>query len=65
MADWSTLMAFAVFVCVMSGTPGPGNLTFMALGAKLALARWFALCAEPYWVLRCWGFASLWAWVPC
>ncbi|WP_321449091.1 LysE family translocator [uncultured Cohaesibacter sp.] len=34
MADWSTLMAFAVFVCVMSGTPGPGNLTFMALGAK-------------------------------
>ena len=34
MSDWSTVMAFAVFVCVMSGTPGPGNLTFMALGAR-------------------------------
>ncbi|WP_417687214.1 LysE family translocator [Roseibium sp.] len=31
--DSSTLAAFAVFVAVMTGTPGPGNLTFMAIGA--------------------------------
>ncbi|WP_417667963.1 LysE family translocator [Roseibium sp.] len=31
--DTSTLAAFAVFVAVMTGTPGPGNLTFMAIGA--------------------------------
>jgi threonine/homoserine/homoserine lactone efflux protein len=31
--DVSTLLAFAVFVAVMTGTPGPGNLTFMAIGA--------------------------------
>lgn len=30
--DVSTLTAFAVFVAVMTGTPGPGNLTFMAIG---------------------------------
>lgn len=31
--DASTLTAFALFVAVMTGTPGPGNLTFMAIGA--------------------------------
>ncbi len=31
--DAATLFAFAVFVAVMTGTPGPGNLTFMAIGA--------------------------------
>ncbi|WP_289034816.1 LysE family transporter [uncultured Roseibium sp.] len=31
--DLSTLAAFALFVAVMTGTPGPGNLTFMAIGA--------------------------------
>lgn len=31
--DFSTLAAFALFVAVMTGTPGPGNLTFMAIGA--------------------------------
>ncbi|MTH98831.1 LysE family translocator [Roseibium sp. RKSG952] len=31
--DLSTLAAFAVFVIIMTGTPGPGNLTFMAIGA--------------------------------
>ena len=35
MADWSTFLAFIIFVTVMTGTPGPGNLTFMAIGAKL------------------------------
>jgi threonine/homoserine/homoserine lactone efflux protein len=33
MSDASTLTAFALFVAVMTGTPGPGNLTFMAIGA--------------------------------
>ena len=28
-----TLAAFALFVMIMTGTPGPGNLTFMAIGA--------------------------------
>lgn len=32
--DISTLTAFALFVAVMTGTPGPGNLTFMAIGAS-------------------------------
>ncbi|MBL4783947.1 MAG: LysE family translocator [Cohaesibacteraceae bacterium] len=32
--DWTTFGAFAVFVIVMTGTPGPGNLTFMAIGAS-------------------------------
>jgi threonine/homoserine/homoserine lactone efflux protein len=32
--DFSTLSAFALFVAVMTGTPGPGNLTFMAIGAS-------------------------------
>lgn len=31
--DIATLMAFAIFVIVMTGTPGPGNLTFLAIGA--------------------------------
>ncbi len=31
--DLSNLAAFALFVAVMTGTPGPGNLTFMAIGA--------------------------------
>jgi len=32
--DYSTLTAFLVFVAIMTGTPGPGNLTFMAIGAS-------------------------------
>jgi threonine/homoserine/homoserine lactone efflux protein len=32
--DFTTLFAFAVFVVVMTGTPGPGNLTFLAIGAS-------------------------------
>lgn len=32
--DYSTLTAFLIFVAVMTGTPGPGNLTFMAIGAS-------------------------------
>lgn len=32
--DLATLFAFAVFVIVMTGTPGPGNLTFLAIGAS-------------------------------
>jgi threonine/homoserine/homoserine lactone efflux protein len=32
--DFPTLSAFAVFVCVMTGTPGPGNLTFLAIGSS-------------------------------
>ncbi|SDQ71379.1 LysE family translocator [Pseudovibrio sp. Tun.PSC04-5.I4] len=32
--DWATLSAFAIFVAIMTGTPGPGNLTFMAIGAS-------------------------------
>ncbi len=32
--DIATLLAFAVFVIVMTGTPGPGNLTFLAIGAS-------------------------------
>ncbi|MBD8891443.1 LysE family translocator [Roseibium litorale] len=31
--DTAALAAFALFVAVMTGTPGPGNLTFMAIGA--------------------------------
>ncbi|WP_299477182.1 LysE family translocator [uncultured Roseibium sp.] len=31
--DFATFLAFAVFVIVMTGTPGPGNLTFLAIGA--------------------------------
>ncbi|WP_428644842.1 LysE family translocator [Roseibium sp.] len=31
--DTATFLAFAVFVIVMTGTPGPGNLTFLAIGA--------------------------------
>lgn len=32
--DLATFFAFAVFVIVMTGTPGPGNLTFLAIGAS-------------------------------
>lgn len=32
--DLATLFAFAVFVIVMTSTPGPGNLTFLAIGAS-------------------------------
>lgn len=32
--DPATLLAFAVFIIVMTGTPGPGNLTFLAIGAS-------------------------------
>jgi len=32
--DFATFFAFAVFVIVMTGTPGPGNLTFLAIGAS-------------------------------
>lgn len=32
--DYATFLAFAVFVIVMTGTPGPGNLTFLAIGAS-------------------------------
>ncbi|GAB4535030.1 MAG: LysE family translocator [Roseibium sp.] len=32
--DLATFLAFAVFVIVMTGTPGPGNLTFLAIGAS-------------------------------
>ncbi|MEP3045166.1 MAG: LysE family transporter [Roseibium sp.] len=32
--DAATLTAFAVFVIIMTGTPGPGNLTFLAIGAS-------------------------------
>ncbi|MEP2703747.1 MAG: LysE family transporter [Roseibium sp.] len=32
--DATTLTAFAVFVIIMTGTPGPGNLTFLAIGAN-------------------------------
>lgn len=31
--DFATFLAFAIFVIVMTGTPGPGNLTFLAIGA--------------------------------
>ncbi len=31
--DTPTLLAFAVFVITMTGTPGPGNLAFLAMGA--------------------------------
>lgn len=31
--DIATLTAFAIFIAVMTGTPGPGNLTFLAIGA--------------------------------
>lgn len=32
--DYATFIAFAVFVVVMTATPGPGNLTFLAIGAS-------------------------------
>jgi len=32
--DFATFLAFAIFVIVMTGTPGPGNLTFLAIGAS-------------------------------
>ncbi|MDX5595732.1 LysE family translocator [Pseudovibrio sp. SPO723] len=32
--DIATIGAFAVFVAIMTGTPGPGNLTFMAIGTS-------------------------------
>ncbi|WP_299819661.1 LysE family translocator [uncultured Roseibium sp.] len=32
--DPATFLAFAIFVIVMTGTPGPGNLTFLAIGAS-------------------------------
>lgn len=33
MTDFSSYLAFMVFVFVMTGTPGPGNMAFMAVGA--------------------------------
>lgn len=39
--DISTLTAFAIFVAVMTGTPGPGNLTFMAIGATAGYSTAF------------------------
>lgn len=35
MLDWSSFVAFMIFVAVMTGTPGPGNLAFMAIGAQI------------------------------
>ena len=35
MQDLSSFIAFMVFVCVMTGTPGPGNMAFMAIGANV------------------------------
>ncbi len=32
--DLATFLAFAVFIIVMTGTPGPGNLAFLAIGAS-------------------------------
>lgn len=32
--DIATVGAFAAFVAIMTGTPGPGNLTFMAIGTS-------------------------------
>ncbi len=32
--DIATVTAFAVFVIIMTGTPGPGNLAFLAIGAS-------------------------------
>nr|WP_319384957.1 LysE family translocator [uncultured Roseibium sp.] len=32
--DLATFLAFAIFIIVMTGTPGPGNLTFLAIGAS-------------------------------
>lgn len=33
--DFSALLPFMLFVAVMTGTPGPGNLAFMAIGAQI------------------------------
>ncbi|PVB60028.1 LysE family transporter [Labrenzia sp. 011] len=41
--DLATLLAFAVFVIVMTGTPGPGNLTFLAVGASAGFRRAFPI----------------------
>ncbi|MTI16333.1 LysE family translocator [Rhodobacteraceae bacterium RKSG542] len=32
--DLATIGALAIFIAVMTGTPGPGNLTFMAIGTN-------------------------------
>ncbi|MBO6509895.1 MAG: LysE family translocator [Roseibium sp.] len=32
--DLTTFIAFSIFIIVMTGTPGPGNLTFLAIGAS-------------------------------
>ncbi|MCT4656831.1 MAG: LysE family transporter [Cohaesibacter sp.] len=37
MSDLSSFLAFMIFVAVMTGTPGPGNLAFMAIGAQIGV----------------------------
>lgn len=37
MENLSTFIAFMTFVAVMTGTPGPGNLAFMAIGAQIGV----------------------------
>ncbi|GAA0784363.1 LysE family translocator [Roseibium denhamense] len=41
--DMATFAAFAVFIIVMTGTPGPGNLTFLAVGASAGYRTAFPL----------------------
>ncbi|WP_310621473.1 LysE family translocator [Flexibacterium corallicola] len=39
--EQSVVTAFALFVATMTGTPGPGNLTFMALGSATGYTKTF------------------------
>lgn len=41
MHDLTSFIAFMVFVCVMTGTPGPGNMAFMAIGANAGVSSAF------------------------
>ncbi|WP_208976242.1 LysE family translocator [Polycladidibacter stylochi] len=43
MFDSTTMGAFASFVIMMTGTPGPGNLTFMAIGSANGYRKTFPL----------------------
>lgn len=37
--DWQTLGTFSLFIFLMTVTPGPGNLTFMAIGSGLGYRK--------------------------
>ncbi len=41
--DWQTIGTFGLFIFLMTITPGPGNLTFMAIGSGMGYRKTFPI----------------------